>query len=61
MWGLRMQEILLIIGVLMLFFGVKRLPQLGKNIGEGIRNFKQSFKELRSDDDEGDEGEVKNG
>jgi sec-independent protein translocase protein TatA len=35
---------LLIIGILVLFlFGGKKLPEMGKGIGEGIRNFKKSI------------------
>jgi sec-independent protein translocase protein TatA len=35
---------LLIIAVLVLFlFGGKKLPEMGKGIGEGIRNFKKSI------------------
>ena len=37
---------LLIIGILILFlFGGKKLPEMGKGIGEGIRNFKSAMKE----------------
>jgi sec-independent protein translocase protein TatA len=36
---------LLIIAVIVLFlFGAKRLPEMGKGIGEGIKNFKKSMK-----------------
>ena len=36
---------LLIIGVIVLFlFGGRRLPEMGKGIGEGIKNFKKSIK-----------------
>jgi sec-independent protein translocase protein TatA len=36
---------LLIIAVLVLFlFGGKRLPEMGKGLGEGIKNFKKAFK-----------------
>ena len=36
---------LLIIGLLVLFFfGGRRLPEMGKGIGEGIKNFKKSIK-----------------
>lgn len=41
--GLRMPEILLIMGVLLLIFGGTRLPQLGSALGSAIRNFKRSF------------------
>ena len=36
---------LVIIAILVLFlFGGKKLPEMGKGIGEGIRNFKKSIK-----------------
>jgi len=38
-------EIILIVLVLMLLFGAKRIPQIGRGLGEGIRNFKGSIKE----------------
>ncbi len=41
----------LIILVLLLFFGPKRLPELGKGIGEGIRGFKDGIGH-RSDDED---------
>lgn len=36
-------EILLIIAVIALLFGGKKLPQLGKGLGEGITNFKNAL------------------
>lgn len=36
-------EILLIIAVVALLFGGKKLPQLGKGLGEGITNFKNAL------------------
>ena len=45
MFGLGIWEIGLIILVLLLFFGAKRIPQIGKGLGEGIRNFKGSIKD----------------
>ena len=41
--GLKMPEILLIMGVLLLLFGGSRLPQLGSSLGSAIRNFKRGF------------------
>ena len=40
MMGLGTLEILLIVVVLVLFFGAKKLPDLGRGLGSGIRNFK---------------------
>lgn len=45
MFGFGVWEIILVVGVVFLFFGAKRLPQIGKGLGEGIRNFKGSIKE----------------
>lgn len=38
-------HLLLILGAALLLFGPKKLPELGKGIGDGIRNFKNSMKE----------------
>jgi sec-independent protein translocase protein TatA len=35
-------DILIVAGVLLLIFGPKRLPQMGRSIGSGIREFKDS-------------------
>ncbi|MBI4483012.1 MAG: twin-arginine translocase TatA/TatE family subunit [Acidobacteria bacterium] len=37
-------ELVLILLIVILVFGASRLPQLGKGLGEGIRNFRNSFK-----------------
>lgn len=42
-------EILLIIGVVAVVFGGKKLPQLGKGLGEGIMNFRNSLKKGSED------------
>jgi sec-independent protein translocase protein TatA len=41
-------HLLIIFGIALLVFGPKKLPELGKGIGEGIRGFKSA---MRSDDD----------
>jgi sec-independent protein translocase protein TatA len=38
-------HLLVILGVGLLFFGPKKLPELGKGLGEGIRKFKTGLKE----------------
>jgi sec-independent protein translocase protein TatA len=45
-------EMLIIILILILLFGVNKIPQLGKGLGEGIRNFKSAFKEIGEDSQE---------
>ena len=37
-------ELLVILAIVVLLFGVGRLPQLGKGLGEGISNFRDSIK-----------------
>ena len=36
-------EIAVIVGLCVIIFGAKRLPQLGAGLGQGIRNFKTSL------------------
>ncbi len=40
MFGLGLQEILIIGAVIMFFFGAKRLPQMGQSMGKALKNFK---------------------
>jgi sec-independent protein translocase protein TatA len=42
-----MWEILLIIVVVLLLFGAKRLPEVGSSIGKGIREFKRSLSDTQ--------------
>jgi sec-independent protein translocase protein TatA len=47
MGNLGMWEILLIVLVVLLLFGAKRLPEVGSSIGKGIREFKRSISETQ--------------
>jgi len=42
MFGISMEH-LIIVGVVLLVFGPKRLPELGKSLGDSIRNFKSAL------------------
>ncbi len=37
-------EILIIFVIIILIFGTSRIPELGRGLGEGIKNFKKSLK-----------------
>lgn len=43
------EHLLVILGIALFFFGPTKLPELGKGIGEGIRNFKSGLKEGQSE------------
>jgi sec-independent protein translocase protein TatA len=38
-------EMLIILVIIVLIFGASRLPEIGKGIGQGIKNFKSSVKD----------------
>jgi sec-independent protein translocase protein TatA len=50
MFGLGFPEMLLIFVIIVLIFGTSRLPELGRGIGEGIKNFKKSVRDEPEDD-----------
>lgn len=52
MFGLGIGEILLIVGLLVLIFGARRIPLIARGLGEGIRNFKG---EIKAPDDSSDD------
>ncbi len=45
MFGLGLSEILLIFLIMVLIFGVGKLPQIGEGLGKGLKNFKKSLQE----------------
>ncbi len=44
--GLGMQEVLLIALVVLLFFGGKKIPELMKGLGKGVRSFKEGMNDV---------------
>ena len=44
MFRLGFPELAIILLIVFFLFGAKRLPEMGKGIGEGIKNFKKSIK-----------------
>ena len=45
-----MPEMLIILAFVILIFGANRLPELGKGIGAGIKNFKSGLKQESTDE-----------
>ncbi len=44
-------HIIIVVGLAVLFFGGKKLPELGKGLGEGLKGFKEGMKGITSTDD----------
>ena len=42
-------ELLVVVLVMFLFFGPKKLPELGKSLGKGIREFKSAMQGIKKD------------
>ena len=46
-----MQELILILLIILILFGAKKLPELAKSLGRGFRELKKAVKEIESDKD----------
>ena len=47
MFGIGSTEMILILVVVLFFFGAKKLPELARGLGKGIREFKDATKEVK--------------
>lgn len=59
MFGIGTQEIIFIVLIVLLFFGGKKIPELMKGLGKGVRSFKEGVKGVGNDLDIRDESPVK--
>ena len=50
-FGIGVTELVILLVVLLIFFGPKRLPEMGRSLGKGMREFKDSISG-KDDDDE---------
>ena len=57
MAGIGVPELLIVLAILLLIFGPKRLPSLGKQLGGGMREFKDSITGKSGDDDDDEDDE----
>jgi len=55
--GIGLPEVLLVFAIVLIIFGPKRLPQLGRSLGSGMRNFKESVSGGHKDEDEDEDEE----
>jgi len=55
MFGLGTTELVIIAIVVILLFGAKRIPDLGRSVGLGISNFKKGLKKAEEEDDNEDD------
>ena len=51
MFGLGTQEIIFIVLVILLFFGGKKIPEMMKGLGKGVRSFKDGMNGVDSDEE----------
>ena len=51
-FGIGIWELLILLLVLLLVFGPKRLPEMGRQLGKGMREFKESVSGSDKDDDD---------
>ncbi len=47
--GLGMSDVLVIVLVVLLFFGGKKIPELMKGLGKGVRSFKDGMNDIEKD------------
>jgi sec-independent protein translocase protein TatA len=45
MFGLSMQELIIILVIILILFGGAKLPEIGKGVGQAIKNFKKGMSE----------------
>lgn len=55
MFGLGMQEVLIIALIVLLLFGGKKIPELMNGLGKGVKSFKDGMKDTSPDSSQGGE------
>jgi len=54
-FGIGIQELLVILLICLLIFGAAKLPEIGRALGKTIKEFKKSMKEIDSDEEDKEE------
>jgi sec-independent protein translocase protein TatA len=55
MFGLSTQELLIIFLIVLLLFGANRIPEIGRAMGKGIRDFKRATRDIEDEFKDTDE------
>ena len=50
MFGIGVQELLVILFIVLILFGAKKVPELAKGLGSALREFKKASKDIELDD-----------
>lgn len=50
-------ELLIILVVVLLIFGPRRLPEMAKGLGQSVREFRKGIRDIKNDFEEGEKGE----
>ena len=59
LFGLGTPEIILVVLLFLLLFGAKRIPELMKNMGKGVKSFKEGMKDVQKEINTPDESDAK--
>ncbi len=52
MLGLRPEELIIILLIVLLIFGARKLPEIGRSLGQGITQFRKGMSELQAPEEE---------
>ncbi len=55
---LGLPEILVILAIILLLFGGRKIPELARGLGEGIRNFRSGMKDDATEEKNGEDGTI---
>jgi sec-independent protein translocase protein TatA len=58
MFGLGTSELIIILILVLIIFGAGKLPQVGKSLGQGLRNFKDGMKDGTGDKVENEKDQI---